>query len=235
MQPDPARATPARFDASSQNRRSMIAKIQIARQQLAIDEDDYRQMLLTETGRLSLKDCSEPQMARVLDWMKRKGFKTLPQKGAAAHPMARKARAIWISLYHLGVVHNPAEAALEAFAKRQLGCEKLVWARQSDAYKLIEALKAMGTRAGWLQRNLCVNKPLSVKALQESLCHAILAKLRAAGVAPLDWSLDMAAFRLCGIETASEEPYSAEDYGRLAAALGKVLREHGAAGQEAQS
>lgn len=228
------RAAPARFDGASQHRRSMIGKIQVARQQLAMDEDDYRQALLDLTGRISLKDCSEPQLARVIDWMKTKGFKPLPRKGAADHPMARKARALWISLYHLGAVHNPSEPALEAFAKRQLGCERLVWARQSDAYKLIEALKAMGTRAGWLQRNLCVNKPLSVKALQESLCHAILTKLRAAGVAPLDWSLDVAAFRLCGIETAREEPYSDQDYTRLAAALGKVLREHGAAGQEAQ-
>ncbi|MFX8708345.1 regulatory protein GemA, partial [Acinetobacter baumannii] len=70
------------------------------------------------------------------------------------HPMARKARALWISLHKLGVVHNPSEQALEAFAKRQLGCEKLVWARQSDAYRLIEALKSMAERAGWRQHNI---------------------------------------------------------------------------------
>ena len=81
--------------------------------------------------------------------MKAIGFRPpLPRAGkkAATHPMARKARALWISLHHLGVVQNPAEEALEAFARRQLKCERLSWANQRDAHKLIEALKAMAQR-----------------------------------------------------------------------------------------
>ena len=34
--------------------------------------------------------------------------------------MARKARALWISLYHLGAVHNPSEEALEAMARNEV-------------------------------------------------------------------------------------------------------------------
>ena len=131
---------PAQFDRGNQHRRAMIAKINIARQQLAMDEDEYRQGLLDQTGHLSLRECSDRELDRMLDWLKRKGFRPLPGKKAADHPMARKARALWISLYHLGAVHNPAEQALEAFAQRQLKCERLNWARQSDSYLLIEAL-----------------------------------------------------------------------------------------------
>jgi phage gp16-like protein len=224
-----ARAVPAQFDKSSQHRRSMIAKVQIARQQLNMDEDDYRQILFDQTGAMSLKDCSEAQIARVLDVMKAKGFKALPGKKAASHPMARKARALWISLYHLNAVNNPAEEALEAFARRQLGCDKLQWARQSDAFRLIEALKSMASRHGWLQHNRATGRQFNPIELQASLCAAILIKLKEAGIAPADWHLHDAAWKLCGIENAMADPWTASDYERLAKALGFKLRTHGTA------
>lgn len=227
-----APARPARFDASQQHRRSMLAKIQIARKDLAMDEDDYRQIVFDKTGRTSLKEASERELAAVLDVMKSKGFRPLPKKGkapVAQHPMARKARALWISLYHLGVVHNPAEQALEAFAARQLGCEKLVWARQSDAYRLIEALKDMARRAGWKLTNRTNGKPLEPRELQSELCYAILFKLQQADVAPAAWTLADAAWKLCGIENAKATAWTAEDYARLAAQLGEQLRKHGGA------
>lgn len=223
------KASPARFDPATQHRRAMIAKINIARQQLGMVEDDYRQGLLETTGKISLKDCSDPQLERVLGWMKSKGFQALPSKGSAGHPMARKARALWISLYHLGVVHNSSEQALESFAKRQIGCDKLVWARQSDAYRLIEALKAMGARAGWIQHDRARQKPLDPIGLQQSLCAAILTRLKEAEVIPCDWGLHDAAERLCDIANGREQRWSIEDYARLAAALGDQLRKAGGA------
>ncbi len=224
-----AAAKPAVFDKSSQHRRSMIAKVQIARQQLNMDEDDYRQILFDQTGKTSLTECSEPQISRVLDVMKSKGFKPLPGKKAASHPMALKARALWISLYHLNAVNNPAEEALEAFAKRQLGCEKLQWARQSDAFRLIEALKSMAVRNGWVQHNRATGRQFNPIELQASLCAAILIKLKDAGVVPADWHLHDAAWKLCGIENAKAAPWTASDYERLAKALGHKLRTHGMA------
>lgn len=219
-------ARPAKFDRSAQHRRAMIAKIQIARKDLAIAEDDYRQILLDETGEMSCKGLSDAQLDKVLARMKRLGFKPMPRAGGkpADHPMAAKARALWISLFHLGVVRNRSEEALEAFAKRQLGCEKLVWARQSDAYRLIEALKDMAQRNGWDQSG----KPNPVQ-LQERLCIAIVRKLHAAGIVPRNWTLNDAAWRLCGDLLTGPEPVSAEKYARLAAALGAKLRASGAA------
>ncbi len=225
-------ARPARFDRAAQHRRAMIAKINVARHQLAMVEDDYRQMLFDQTGRTSLKDCSDAQLERVIARLTALGFKPLPAKRsgaggrqAATHPMARKARALWISLHQLGAVRDPSERALEAFARRQLGCEKLVWARQSDAYRLIEALKAMAKRAGWPQRCLATGKPLEPGALREGLCNAILRKLKDAGVAAEGWTLNDAAFKLAGIELGRDGPMSAEAYARLAEALGAMLRE----------
>lgn len=219
---------PAEFDRSAQHRRSMIAKINIARQQLGMNEDDYRQGLFDTTGHMSLRDCTDAQLERMLGWLKGKGFRPLPGKKAASHPMALKARALWISLYHLGAVHNRSDFALEAFAKRQLGCDRLDWARQSDGYRLIEALKQMGTRAGWLQHDRSTQKPLNPIGLQRSLCNAILIKLKAGKHVPQGWELPDASWKLCGIDTSKfYYPWSAEDYARLAASLGEKLRQLG--------
>lgn len=220
-----ANAMSAQFDRAMQHRRAMLGKINIARHQLAMDDDDYRQGLFDNTGKTSLKDCNEAQLHAMLDWLKSKGFKPLPGKARAQTPMAKKARALWISLHQLGVVHNPSEQALEAFARRQLGCERMVWARQSDAFRLIEALKSMAYRAGWKQHSIVTGKKLSPLELQESLCWLILGKLKTAGAVPDDWQLHHAMWRLCGIENSREQAWTAEDYERLAIALGAKLRE----------
>ena len=215
---------PAQFDRASQHRRGLIAKIHVAKKQLALAEDDYRQILFDETGRMSSADCDERQLEKVIDRLKRVGFKPVPRYGAktaATHPMARKARALWISLHHLGVVRNASEEAFEAFAMRQLGCDRLVWARQSDAFRLIEALKNMAVRNGWPQVSPNGAK-LSVVQLQEGLCLAILAKLKVAGIAADAWTLQIAAYRLTGF-VAPAGAWSAEAYGELAKALGAKL------------
>lgn len=218
-------ARPAQFDRTTQHRRSLIAKINVARHQLGMVEDDYRQLLFATTRKLSLKDCTEGQLTQMVEALKAKGFKPLPTggKGTAQHPMAKKARALWISLHQLGVVHHPGEPALEAFAKKQLGCERLAWAKQSDAYRLIEALKDMAVRHGWKQTDH-KGKALGVLGLRESLCNAIVQRLKDVGEIPEDWTLDIAAARLCGIDTAAAAPFSAEQYDEVARGLGEHLR-----------
>ncbi|MFX8731512.1 hypothetical protein ABTM48_20025, partial [Acinetobacter baumannii] len=89
--------------------------------------------------------------------------------------------------------------------------EKLVWARQSDAYRLIEALKSMAERAGWRQHNIATQRMCTPIELQSGLCQAILVKLKEAGIAPADWGLHDAMWKLCGIENARERAWTAED------------------------
>lgn len=227
-------AAPARFDCAASHRRAMTAKIHIARKDLALDEDDYRQILLEETGRTSAAQCTEAELQRVIRRFEGLGWKALPKASSTAasrpaqHPVARKARAMWISLYHLGVVESPNEKALESFAKRQLKCERLVWADQRQGYKLIEALKAMADRHGWSQVDANGNN-WTVMRLKERLCEAIVAKLKTAGEIPESWSMNDAAFRLCGIELGKGGPVTAEGYDELATALGKKLRAAGGA------
>lgn len=143
--------------------RPMLAKVQIARKDLALDEDTYRAVLERLTGQRSAAGLDDRQLERVLAEFRAKGWKpkVAANRGAqpadrptprrADHPVAKKARALWISLHRLGVIDNPSDQALEAFAKRQLGCERLQWANQRLGFRLIEALKAMAERAGWEQ------------------------------------------------------------------------------------
>lgn len=143
------------------SQRAAIAKVKIAAKELCLDDDTYRAMLTRITGRSSAAHCNEAQLGLVLDEMKAKGWKPRVVQGGrkgprakaqpAQSPMARKARAMWISLHQLGAVRDPRESALEAFGRRQLGVDKLVWADEGHAYRLIEALKAMAERAGWAQ------------------------------------------------------------------------------------
>ncbi len=218
------------------HRRGMIAKIHVAKKQLAIADDDYRQILLDEAGVMSSADASDSALAKVLDRLKSRGFKPLPPKKGkhggpkpADHPSARKARALWVSLYQLGAVKNPAEQALEGFAKRQLKVEAMQWANEAYCYRLIEALKAMAEREGWRQemdafdRRWCQgDASAQLRMLKRRLVEAILAKLAAAGAVSADWDVATAMDRLFG-ETFN--PSSAESLELAAVSLGQKLRE----------
>lgn len=150
MSARPARA--ARF-APNPARRAMLAKVHLARKELGLSETDYRAILERVTGKSSAGALSTSELHDALAEFRRLGWEpALERRGRPAdHPSARKARALWISLGQLGAIRDSSDAALEAFARRQLGCDRLQWADQALAYKLIEALKAMAERAGWRQ------------------------------------------------------------------------------------
>lgn len=161
-------------------RRAAVTKLQIARRELGLEEDDYRALLQRVTGRRSATELDDRQIGRVLDVLKGQGWQGQPRRQGdrprpAASPVARKARALWISLHQLGVVRDPSERALEAFAKRQLGVERLNWARASDGHRLIEALKAMAERAGWRQDTPGLTDPEAIAVTLKMRLEALLA------------------------------------------------------------
>ena len=227
---------PATFDAANQERRSLIAKVHVAKKEMGLVDDDYRQMLIDVTGRASSADCTVAELRDMVEAMKRKGF--APKKAgpkAADSPFASKARALWISLYHLGAIENPSEQALEAFARRQLGCMKMQWANQAEGYKLVEALKAIANRHGWNQRTDFVGgirKTMSgdaaLRVLKLRLVERIVGLLRERGISPADWTIGVTAMRLVGMERDQlVSRWELGDLDLLAKALGEKLREAG--------
>lgn len=192
------------------HRRAMLAKVHLGAKQLGLDDDARRDLLERITGRRSSADCSDAQLDLVLAEFKRLGWKPVAQPGRspkadaapskavrrpADSPVALKARALWISLWQLGVVRSSTEVALEAFAKRQLGVESLQWADAGKAFRLIEALKAMATRAGWDQAATPVGKQTELEALKAALVRAQWRRLHELG--EVAWSSDSACITYC--------------------------------------
>lgn len=227
----PVRDEAPRF-AADPRRRSLIGKVKVAQKQLGLDEDTYRGMLFEVAGKTSAADLSEAELVRVVEHMKQRGFKALPGKArgargrAADHPMARKARAMWISLYHLNAVNNQSERALEAFARRQLGVEALQWANQAQGYKLIEALKEMAERHGWSQRRIFKDPGRQVHALKHGLAEAILVKMVAQGQAFAGWTIQQASWSLCGIGDPDRVYLPTQELEDITRALGNKLRSY---------
>lgn len=204
----PAKATPARFNAADAHRRGMLAKVHIAKKQLGLTDDDYVAVLIRETGHDSAGKCNQAELEKALRAFERQGFTTKAKApgarrggpSAADHPAARKARAMWISLGLLGAIGDTSEHALEAFARRQLHCDRLQWANQALVYKLVEALKAIAERHGWRQSTEGLPTNAVAINLKRRLCEALLGKLWDAGLAPADWNIDRAAFEFSGTE-----------------------------------
>lgn len=147
--------------ASVRNR--LIKLIHVAKRELSLDDENYRALLESVTGKTSSKDMDVTELNAVLAAMRRSGFGAgsppAPlQKGggrkfyspASRHKekksQADKVRALWITLGQRGIVRDPSEAALNKFCKRVCGCDRLDWATSRQANRLIEALKEMGER-----------------------------------------------------------------------------------------
>lgn len=137
---------------------SSIPAIHVAKKQLGLDDDTYRAKLIKITGKSSLKDMSEAERQTVLKVFRNEGF---APKGAARRPngkpvlsgkFVKKAQALWIAGYNLGIVRDRDDAAMCAFIHRQTGIDSAQWLRfPDDARKVIEALKK------WLQREAGVS------------------------------------------------------------------------------
>ena len=66
---------------ASPHRRSMIAKIHVAKTQINLEEDDYRQMLFDVAGKSSSAECSERELEAVIERLKSLGFTPIPARG----------------------------------------------------------------------------------------------------------------------------------------------------------
>ncbi len=161
----------ARKAQADPNRARLIKAVQTGRGKLGLDEDTWRATVarFSETDNPSVREMDVHELERLLRHLRDAGF--VGRKPAAAKPeprrldMAReaqKARALWLWLAEVGIVRDPSEAALAAFAKRISGVDALQWTVRAD--KVIEGIKAFGARE-----------------LQPRI-EARLAELRAAGV-----------------------------------------------------
>ncbi|HFH0413777.1 TPA: gp16 family protein [Salmonella enterica subsp. diarizonae serovar 61:i:z] len=135
-------------------RSKIIQLIHIAKSQMGMDTDTYRQMLLSITGKTSTSVMNPGQLNKVLAAMKKKGFKVKPASKArttrslADSPQARKLRALWLEMYAQGFVRDSSEEALRRWVKREIKVDGLQWLESDKASMAIERLK------NWQEREL---------------------------------------------------------------------------------
>lgn len=125
----------------------LIKLIHIAKRDLQLDDDTYRQLLITVTGKSSTRDMTVPQLDTVLNAMKKRGFKIKAAKKASSarplddSPQSRKIRSLWLEMADAGIIRDRSEAALVRWVKRETGIDSLQWLNSEQASAIIEKLK----------------------------------------------------------------------------------------------
>ncbi|MCR5855971.1 gp16 family protein [Mesorhizobium sp. J428] len=132
------------------------AAIHVAKKQLGLDDDTYRDLLQRVTGKRSAGDMSEAERQAVLDEMRRQGGGFKPGSNGSRKPLegrfAKKLQALWIAGWNLGVVRDRDDAALIAFVRRQTHIDHVRFlVDAAEARKAVEAIK------GWLTREAGVD------------------------------------------------------------------------------
>ena len=141
-------------NAANDIRKRELAQIHIAKQQLGLDDETYRQMLWTVARVASSKDLDWVGRKTVIDHLKAKGFKIKPAKNAdttrslADDELSKKIRALWIELHAAGAVRDSSEKALGSYVKRMTRVSALQWLNAKQASVIIESLKS------WLGRHI---------------------------------------------------------------------------------
>lgn len=136
-------------------RNKLIAVIHVAKKQLGLTEDIYRDILFATTEKESLKDMNIDDLNKVIKAFEDQGFKkksNSKRTGSVRRTKSRHVkliRALWISLYQLGEVKNPSENALNAYAKRMTKVDNLHWLPPHKEDSVIASLRDWMKRAGY--------------------------------------------------------------------------------------
>lgn len=128
-----------------------LAKIHIAKKELGLTDEAYRDILRRIAGKDSAAGISEAQAEKVLRHFVRLGWRPkyqqeLPGITIPKDLQSQKVRALWITLRKAGVVRNGSDLALLHFVKRVTGRHRLEWCSADDKNKVIEALKDWARR-----------------------------------------------------------------------------------------
>ncbi|EJD9018879.1 DUF1018 domain-containing protein [Salmonella enterica subsp. enterica serovar Newport] len=104
------------------DRASLITLMHVARRELRLDEDTYKDALRTATGKTSCRDMTLPELSKALAAFKKRGFKvrSKPQNRALKPAtVTAKIRAIWRLMHAQGFLGSDSEAALNVWVRKQ--------------------------------------------------------------------------------------------------------------------
>lgn len=141
-------------------RKALIAKIHIAKKDLALDDETYRQVLvLASNGKSSCVQMNSAELGLVVDHFKKSGWK--PKRANArkyspktrhknVHDQVDKIRAIWIDIGAAGGLCDASEAALDKWVKRTtikfnngIGIDRIDWLRNANPTLITKVLESI--------------------------------------------------------------------------------------------
>ncbi|HCL4911154.1 TPA: phage protein GemA/Gp16 family protein [Salmonella enterica subsp. enterica serovar Newport] len=103
-------------------RDKLISTIHVAKRELRLDEDTYKDALHTATGKTSCRDMTQAELSKALAAFQKRGFKvrSKPQNRALKpSTVTAKIRAIWRLMYAQGFLSSDSEAALNGWVRKQ--------------------------------------------------------------------------------------------------------------------
>lgn len=135
------------------NKTKLIQLIHIGKSKLGLDEELYREVLESTTGKTSSKEMIVAQLEAVLDRMKQLGFDIESKNKAGVKKLADDAqskliRHLWLRLHEAGHVHNSSEKALAKFVENKVGVSALQFLSSDNADMIITHLRQWCKRCG---------------------------------------------------------------------------------------
>lgn len=124
------------------DRRRLLAKVHVAKKQLALDDDTYRDVLERVTGQRSAGELDVGQLIAVLEAFRARGWESRSRSTPSSKPHVRKMWALWGDLAREKIVTaKDTRAALRAYVLRLTGVSDPEWLSPDQASTVIESLK----------------------------------------------------------------------------------------------
>ncbi|MCY1220864.1 hypothetical protein D9M72_328950 [compost metagenome] len=124
-------------------------KIQIARRQLGLDDETYRDILKRTVGAESSKDLTSRQIGRVLAELERLGFQPAQAKGGRTKPSAAEDRAPLVGKIEAQLADAGRPwAYADTMALRMFKVERVEWCDTDQLRRLVAALSYDAQRHG---------------------------------------------------------------------------------------
>ncbi|MDS7929590.1 regulatory protein GemA [Acinetobacter sp. V102_4] len=132
---------------------NLIKLIHVAKTKLGFDDDVYRDILASTTGKTSSKDLNIAQLEAVLDRFKGLGFDVESKnksgvKNIADDAQSKLIRHLWLQLHAAGQVRNGSELALAKFVENKVGVSTLQFMSSQHADMIINHLRQWCKRCG---------------------------------------------------------------------------------------
>lgn len=134
-------ANSKKTDKQDPQRKAELAKIHIAKAQLGLDDETYRQKLYGLFGKTSAGKLTANERAELLDNFKRSGFKTHNPKQSVKSSKRALISKIDAQLYSMKLRRNYADG----IAMQMYGTSKFVWCSEEQLSSIITALAKQQT------------------------------------------------------------------------------------------